>query len=639
MELRAVLGSSRIVTFTTAVLVVAGLVGPASAASNGLIWGVNGHPIVSYSGIPLTTQLEYVRELGMTSYRVDISSTERLLDLQNLVREAQPRGITVLPVITPGFDMDKESAEALEKKSYGLAFALVSSFRGELPVWELGNELENYAIIRPCDMQDDGKQYNCSYGSAGGVSATEYFGPRWAKVSAVLKGLTSGARAADPSVRRAFGTAGWGHVGAFERMKADGIEWEISVWHMYGEDPEWGFKKIAEYERPIWVTEFNNRYGSHRGADQQAEGLKKWMARLRELHGRYQVEAAHVYELMDEPYWGDDYEAFMGLDGMKKDPHGGWSTGERKPAFSAVQQVIAASKPKAAWRRCEPTAVAAGDVKAIVTYAYCLVLGRDPDGAGMQSYAARLGNDLTRSELVVDLMNSEEFVKRHGVTGMSPDAYVRLLHQILAGKDPDEATLERIVARMKAAGVRTAQKELIESPAVQEGHPSLYGKAMFAAAPETQRPPSPLPEVRRRCDLGDLELPIQYERGQVVYSFCLVLGRWPDPVGLISWSRNRRDGISLEQLLLGLIQSDEFARTYQTHTLDDRQFVVLIYRLLLASDPDAATLERYGEQLTSGGMSRSQFCEAVFASSEFRHKQDPLFSAKMLDRKPPEAAQ
>ena len=190
----------------------------------------------------METQLEHIRELGLTSYRVDIGSTEKLLDLQHLVREAKARGITVLPVITPGFDMDKQDAGVLEKKAYGLAFALVSSFKGEIPVWELGNELENYAIIQPCEMQDDGKQYSCSYGPAGGVSVNEYYGPRWAKVSAVIKGLTRGARAADPNVKRAVGTAGWGHLGAFDRMQADGIEWDISVWHSYGQNPEWAFK-------------------------------------------------------------------------------------------------------------------------------------------------------------------------------------------------------------------------------------------------------------------------------------------------------------------------------------------------------------------------------------------------------------
>ena len=107
-------------------------------------------------------------------------------------------------------------------------------------------------------MRDDGVQYNCAWGPAGGVGPLEYYGPRWRKVSAVLKGLSDGTTAVDPAIRKAMGTAGWGHLGAFARMQQDGIRWDISVWHMYGSDPEWAFKTLAGFKRPIWVTEFNH---------------------------------------------------------------------------------------------------------------------------------------------------------------------------------------------------------------------------------------------------------------------------------------------------------------------------------------------------------------------------------------------
>lgn len=313
---------------------------PSAIAQSDFTWGVNGHPLVSYPGVSFEAQLDYVSELGMTSYRVDIGSIDKVDALAHLVRDARARGITILPVITQPLDLNKETPEALQKKAYDFAYALASNFREEIPVWELGNELENYAIILPCEMQDDDKQYNCSWGPAGGISALEYFGPRWAKVSAAIKGWTEGVRAADPNVRRAIGTAGWGHVGAFERMKADGIDWEISVWHMYGEDPEWAFKKLAEYERPIWVTEFNNALGSQQGEEQQVAGLTKAMSRLRELQAAYHVEAAYIYELMDEAYWGESFEAHMGLVAMKKNEQALWMAGERKPVFNAVKKRI-----------------------------------------------------------------------------------------------------------------------------------------------------------------------------------------------------------------------------------------------------------------------------------------------------------
>ena len=57
--------------------------------------------------------------------------------------------------------------------------------------------------------------------------------------------------------------------------------------HVYGQDPEWAFKLIADYNRPIWVTEFNHPLGSKESEQKQAEGLHHWMTRLRELSGSH----------------------------------------------------------------------------------------------------------------------------------------------------------------------------------------------------------------------------------------------------------------------------------------------------------------------------------------------------------------
>src|SRR6185437_5375096 len=134
----------------------------------------------------------------------------------------------------------------------------------------------------------------------------------------VLKGLTAGVHTADPTALRAVGTAGWGHTGAFARMHKDGIEWEITVWHMYGQDPEWAFKKLIQYGKPIWVTEFNHPLGSTKSEQEQADGLAKTIALLRGYQAPYNVQEAHIYELLDEPYWAPNYEAYMGLVRLEK---------------------------------------------------------------------------------------------------------------------------------------------------------------------------------------------------------------------------------------------------------------------------------------------------------------------------------
>ena len=460
-----------------ALLCLSTLIAPAVKAE--ILWGVNGHPLVNYPGVSFQQQLDYVRELGMKSYRVNVSELSQIGPLRHLVDQAAARGITILPVLTPGLDLDHETPKALRHKAYDFAFTLVSSFKGQIPVWELGNELENYAIVKPCEMLDNGTQYNCSWGPAGGISALDYFGPRWSKVSAVLRGLSEGTHAADANVRRAIGSAGWGHVGMFERIKADGIDWDISVWHMYGQDPEWAFKLLAQYGRPIWVTEFNNPEGSVQGEERQAQGLRRAMARLSELHKRYHVEAAQIYELLDEAYWGESFEAHMGLVGLERTEAGGWRAGKRKPAFEAVKEQIRASSSHAisAARNCSlyDLSASAPAARSVVSYAYCLVLDRAPDGGGLRSYAPRLEGDMTVRQLLLELLNSDEFVKLHKAGELSDADYAALLYRVLLNREPRNAELKGVLPSNSSPSWRVQlQSELLASPEFRSLHPDLF---------------------------------------------------------------------------------------------------------------------------------------------------------------------
>ncbi|MEP9379958.1 glycosyl hydrolase [Aquabacter sp. CN5-332] len=320
--------------------------GHAAPARADLMWGINGHPVVSYPGVSIETQLDLVKDLGMKSYRVDLYSTDQMDALAKLIAAGKARGVEILPILIPHLDLEKLSEDEIHKQAYAMAETFVARFKDDVSVWELGNEMEIFALIHPCEMRDDGTQYPCEWGMPGGVGPLDYYGPRYVKVAAALRGLTEGARAASPTVRRAIGTAGWGHLGIFERLDNDGIQWEITVWHMYGEDPEEPFKTLVEYGKPIWVTEFNHPNGSQKSEKEQAEGLRRTMLRLRELSGPYKVEAAHIYELLDETYWAPNFEAYMGLVRLDARPQGGWMLGKTKPAYSAVKKTISTGAPR-----------------------------------------------------------------------------------------------------------------------------------------------------------------------------------------------------------------------------------------------------------------------------------------------------
>lgn len=463
----------------------------AQEARRDLIWGVNGHPLVSYPGVTIDQQLDYAKDLGMTSYRVDVVRTDQATGLATLVRAGKARGVEILPVLVPALSLDKDTADDLYNKAYAFAVALVSRFKDDIRVWELGNELENYAIIKPCEMRDDGTQYNCKWGPAGGVGPLEYYAPRWAKVSAVLRGLSDGTTAVDPTIRKAMGTAGWGHTGAFARMQQDGIKWDISVWHMYGQDPEWAFKILARYNRPIWVTEFNHPGGSQANAQEQADGIVRAMTRLRQLRQAYNVEAAHIYELMDETYWAPSLEASMGLVGLVRDGKDRWKPGERKPAFAAAKGQIASPGAWAARTsdcHLNPHNKLSSTASMQVSYAYCLVLQRAVDGAGAKDWMAALEKSTTVPEVLGALVSSGEFRDRHKVASLGNAEFVTLLYRVLLDRDPDAAGLADYVAQLGAG--RTTRTDLpkliIGSSEFRIRHPLLAqaSKAEPAKGPQ-----------------------------------------------------------------------------------------------------------------------------------------------------------
>lgn len=311
---------------------------PARPSTSGdIIWGVNGHPTTAYGAVTLDQQMATLARLGMTHYRVGSESLDKV---EEMLTVAARYSVTLLPVITPDLQFDAHSASEIYRNSYRTAYTAALRFKGRVKVWELGNELEGYAIIKPCEIKDNGEVYSCAYGFGTGIDPLEYVGARWAKVSAALKGMSEGVHAADPDARRAAGSAGWGHTGSFERMKADGIQWEISVWHEYGDDPEWAMKILQTYGKPIWYTEFGAT-SFKVGEQAQADHIRALMQTIRRLK-RYGIEAAFIYELLDESYWGENSEAENGLVHLVKDGQGRWVLGGDKIAAGVVKSSIAA---------------------------------------------------------------------------------------------------------------------------------------------------------------------------------------------------------------------------------------------------------------------------------------------------------
>ncbi len=470
-----------------------------ASASAEPIWGINGHPFTAYAGISGRDQISLLKDLGIKSYRVNIGDIRFAPALKELVVEAKAAGIDILPLLTPDVNLETESTQDLYAKSHKLAFTLASGLSDQVRTWELGNELENYAIIKACEMQDDGVQYNCSWGPAGGTGPLHYYTPRWIKVSAVLKGLIDGINAVDPTLKKAIGTAGWGHSGAFTRMLQDGIDWDISVWHHYEGDPEDALKLLAPLGRPIWITEFNNSRGSEAGEKQQAQGLVAMMQHLRNYSATYRVEAAHIYELLDEPYWAPSFEAVMGLVRLNKEGNG-WRLGQPKEAYEAVKKFIAnapadtpkggsvAAPPKLQLALSEASPRGAmpcnpGSFNRTVTtfenqvvYSYCLITGRLPSPAEQWQYVLTLKSGHDTLYMLREMLTVERNEANAALQTLPNGEFVMRLYQLLLGRNPDGRGFADYVSQLDSNSLSRGDLQLafLNSSEFRSRHALLF---------------------------------------------------------------------------------------------------------------------------------------------------------------------
>lgn len=57
------------------------------------------------------------------------------------------------------------------------------------------------------------------------------------------------------------------------------------------------------------------------------------------------IAAFFVYELLDEPYFGEAGESDYGLVRLTRQPGADWQAVAKKPAFKALKSVIMTKKP------------------------------------------------------------------------------------------------------------------------------------------------------------------------------------------------------------------------------------------------------------------------------------------------------
>jgi hypothetical protein len=317
-------------------------------------WGVNGHPFsqTGYFDVPLEAQVRLVAETGATWYRVDVStedfaaSTARLDELLGI---AARHGVALLPILVSSTGARSRAAtpEQIRASAFSFGRLIAGRYKGRITHWELDNELDDYALVRKGDTTRKGVKWQ--WGEPDGSSPDDYEEGRYQRAKAEILGLGDGVRAADPGSVTIVDTAGWLHYGFIERLSAqDHVPFDILSWHWYSEMGDISNVQgrldlvayLRRYGKPLWLTEIGRRGGSAGGKDQEvADFMSRDVARLAANPG---IGGIFLYELLDEPYFGESGESHYGLVNVGQGEGGKWIVTGKKAAFGALESVIGA---------------------------------------------------------------------------------------------------------------------------------------------------------------------------------------------------------------------------------------------------------------------------------------------------------
>jgi hypothetical protein len=132
------------------------------------------------------------------------------------------------------------------------------------------------------------------------------------------------------------------------------------------------------------------------------------------------------------------------------------------------------------------------------------------------------------------------------------------------------------------------------------------------------------------CEAPPARAVLDFEDTSVVYAFRTFLGRDPAPSGLAFWSGQLESGLTPEQFARALYDSPEFQSTHAIASLDDTQFVDLMFRLLRRTPPTSSGLAFWVGCLAQGSCTRDDLVDQLIQATSFRGAHVPMFCAQLV---------
>ena len=220
---------------------------------------------------------------------------------------------------------------------------------------------------------------------------------------------------------------------------------------------------------------------------------------------------------------------------------------------------------------------------------YGAALNRAPDAAGLAAWANMLAGGASLASIAAGFVNSTEFKAAYG--SLNNTQFATLLYNNVLHRAPDAAGLASWVAALAGGASRAS---------VVTG---------FSESQEYQAGTDVAARGFALNTIDDVSL------AQVFRLYGSTFNRAPDAAGFEFWANQMKSGQSLSTLTNSFIGSPEFQSTYGS--LNNNQFVTLLYNNVLKRAPDAAGFASWLSYVNGGGK-REAVVDGFSESGEFQ---------------------
>lgn len=282
-------------------------------SNQGVMWGVG--TLVPDSPMSVADQITAVQDLGLKSIRVWCSGNG-YHNPGNIVPAALAAGIT--PVVLIEAPPTKGAGEDANYQN-GMSAAqtcVQQTGVGANVVYEPGNEVDNWVGM-----------------SGDGSDISQYDRNNYLDARGMIRGMIDGIKGLNSAAKVEVHNAGWCHYGFLKGLWADGVRWDITGEHWYGDQGDLlkagcqnGVNILdllhTSFGKPIVISENNVNANTTIGAFTKQQMASYFQAEMPELDGvakQYDLESVDIFFLQDIPNYLN-YGIYNG-DGTKSEAY------------------------------------------------------------------------------------------------------------------------------------------------------------------------------------------------------------------------------------------------------------------------------------------------------------------------------